>query len=448
MNTNHIVQSGTKWSIGNGQGIDLWNDWWCGEGPLAKKFPGNHVNTGSKVSDIMGDNQTWFLDNISHIIDRDTSELINNIYLVGFTSESDQPCWTHAGNGIFSASSAYEFICKEGSDLSGWKWLWKLKVPSKLKTFTWLILLNKLPTNELRNHRGLCQSGLCPRCNLEIEDINHLFRGCPKAKDFWSLFRSSQWLSKDLDCPILDWITRNLKSTKISGIGNNIPWSCIFLAIIWQIWKDRNRKSFDNFDIPSTVSFKATISYANEIQEAFKSLLTMRLGKPALTRWFPSPTGLKLNTDGSWYITSQKAGCGGLFRDKDGNWIFGYYGKIIWETSLAAELWAIYRGLTIILEKNMQNVVIESDSLMAVNLINEEFEGSHPQSNMIYETRALKSRTGAILNHISRNANECADHLARLGAEQNEHLVLMDTMPLSLHECWNRDRLGLRKVLD
>lgn len=37
--TNHIVQSGTKWSIGNGQGIDLWNDWWCGEGPLAKKIP-------------------------------------------------------------------------------------------------------------------------------------------------------------------------------------------------------------------------------------------------------------------------------------------------------------------------------------------------------------------------------------------------------------------------
>ncbi|KAH7859313.1 hypothetical protein Vadar_034482 [Vaccinium darrowii] len=132
----------------------------------------------------------------------------------------------------------------------------------------------------------------------------------------------------------------------------------------------------------------------------------------------------------------------------EGEWVLGYCGKLIWETSLAAELWAIYRGLTIILEKNMPNVTIESDSLMAVNLIKTDVEGCHPQSNMIFETKALKQRTGATLSHVSRSANECADHLARLGAEQEEHLVVMDVMPLSMREFWNRDRLGLRRVLD
>lgn len=96
----------------------------------------------------------------------------------------------------------------------------------------------------------------------------------------------------------------------------------------------------------------------------------------------------------------------------------------------------------------MQNVAVESDSLMAVNLINEEFDGCHPQSNMIFETKALKTRTGASLSHVPRSANECADHLARLGAEQNEHLFVLDTMSLSIREFWNRDRLGLRHILD
>lgn len=100
--------------------------------------------------------------------------------------------------------------------------------------------------------------------------------------------------------------------------------------------------------------------------------------------------------------------------------------------------------------EKMENVTIESNSLVAINLINEDFDGCHPQSNMIFETKALKTRMGATLIHISRSANECADHLARLGAEQNDHLVVLDVMPLSLslREFWNRDRLGLRHVLD
>lgn len=160
--------------------------------------------------------------------------------------------------------------------------------------------------------------------------------------------------------------------------------------------------------------------------------LDRALSNPEWRMQFPEV--LKLNIDGCWYIMNQKAGCGGLFRDNEGEWILGFYGKLIWETSLVAELWAIYRGLTIILEKNMQNVTIESDSLVVVNLINEDFDGCHPQSNMIFETKALKTQTGATLTHIPHSANECADHLARLGAELNEHLVVMDELPLSLRE--------------
>lgn len=48
-NTHKFIQQGTKWKIGNGNDIDLWKDWWCGDCPLASKFPGHHVNLGMKV---------------------------------------------------------------------------------------------------------------------------------------------------------------------------------------------------------------------------------------------------------------------------------------------------------------------------------------------------------------------------------------------------------------
>ncbi|KAI8547809.1 hypothetical protein RHMOL_Rhmol07G0224500 [Rhododendron molle] len=58
----------------------------------------------------------------------------------------------------------------------------------------------------------------------------------------------------------------------------------------------------------------------------------------------------------------------------------GYHGRVHCSSSLEAELWRIYKGLEIILEKKLENVQIEVDSLIAVNLIKEGDAGAHPQS--------------------------------------------------------------------
>ncbi|XP_028093436.1 uncharacterized protein LOC114293550 [Camellia sinensis] len=59
---------------------------------------------------------------------------------------------------------------------------------------------------------------------------------------------------------------------------------------------------------------------------------------------------LKLYTDGSRRVGGD-GGFGGLIRDERGTWVCGYYGKLHSGTSLEAELWAVYKGLTIILQK-------------------------------------------------------------------------------------------------
>lgn len=53
-----------------------------------------------------------------------------------------------------------------------------------------------------------------------------------------------------------------------------------------------------------------------------------------------------------------------------------------------------------------------------------------------------------VLAHTYRSANQCADHLARTGVEQNVELVFAIYIPLSPREFVIRDSLNIRQVPD
>lgn len=81
-------------------------------------------------------------------------------------------------------------------------------------------------------------------------------------------------------------------------------------------------------------------------------------------------------------------------------------------------------------------------------MINEGNPDNHPQSVIINDAHVLLNRTGTTLTHIYRNANQCADQLTRLGAEQNENLVVVVDIPISVREYLIRDSLNIRQLLD
>ncbi|KAI8568481.1 hypothetical protein RHMOL_Rhmol02G0203400 [Rhododendron molle] len=109
---------------------------------------------------------------------------------------------------------------------------------------------------------------------------------------------------------------------------------------------------------------------------------------------------VKLNMDGCWYESN---GRGGLFRDQNGEWIMGYYGRKDFSSSLEAELWSIFKGLEIVLERKLKNVKIKSDSLTVVNLINEGNPTFHPQSVVINDAHQLMARTDTPIGPIYRS---------------------------------------------
>lgn len=150
----------------------------------------------------------------------------------------------------------YDLINLEDSDLKGRSWFWKLKIPYKFKTFLWLVFHKRLPTNQLKASRGIASSDLCLRCNANPEDLDHLFRGCLKVMGLWALFRKGCWLRDGLESPVSDWKSHNLKIKRISGILSDVSWSLLFAVSLWQIWKDRNWKSFDDRDIQRLLASK------------------------------------------------------------------------------------------------------------------------------------------------------------------------------------------------
>ncbi|KAI8551902.1 hypothetical protein RHMOL_Rhmol06G0223200 [Rhododendron molle] len=199
-----------------------------------------------------------------------------------------------------------------------------------------------------------------------------------------------------------------MRSKREVGIGNSIPWHIVFVTSLFCKFGriDTKKKKIENVDILPSVSAWIIISYSQEIVQAFKSPLLCDPHTTCLNSLSkPLEGAIKLNTDGCWYEAYGRGGFGGLFQDHNGDWIVGYYGKGAFTSSLEADIWSVHKGLEIILERKLENVKIESDSLNVVNLINEGNPNLHPQSVMINETHHLTDRTNTTIGHTYRTTN-------------------------------------------
>ncbi|KAG8382401.1 hypothetical protein BUALT_Bualt05G0073500 [Buddleja alternifolia] len=98
--------------------------------------------------------------------------------------------------------------------------------------------------------------------------------------------------------------------------------------------------------------------------------LVCRTGKPE-TSWNSPPKGwVKLNTDGSFWSTTNRATAGGLLRNDMGHWLWGFSRNLGQNSITLAELTGIRDGLNIAWEHRVEKIIIESDSEVAIKLIN------------------------------------------------------------------------------
>ena len=80
--------------------------------------------------------------------------------------------------------------------------------------------------------------------SLGLEDMEHLFRRCPISIEYWNKIKGRRWISLNYDMPLTDWILENLNSKQ--SMESGLPWYTIFSVMLWQTWKDKNEKIFNN----------------------------------------------------------------------------------------------------------------------------------------------------------------------------------------------------------
>ena len=84
--------------------------------------------------------------------------------------------------------------------------------------------------------------------------------------------------------------------------------------------------------------------------------------------------------------------------------------------SLHAELMGLKVRLQALMDKGCNRVLVETDSSQATQLINGYPDVDHPHLQLILHCKVLPANNWlCTINYIPRNANACADVLAKLG---------------------------------
>lgn len=164
-----------------------------------------------------------------------------------------------------------------------------------------------------------------------------------------------------------------------------------------------------------------------------------------LVSWeYPHCGTLKFNMDGS-RGNNGNATSGGVLRDDAGRWVSGFARNLGCATITFAELYAIFDALRISKRLHIQCLVVESDSIVAVDLVRSSVTPEHQHASLVRTIRQMLSFEGwdCQLRHVFREANGVADWLANFAHTLPKSLVEFDSCP---PECIARFMVDMRGI--
>ncbi|EEF38773.1 conserved hypothetical protein [Ricinus communis] len=151
-------------------------------------------------------------------------------------------------------------------------------------------------------------------------------------------------------------------------------------------------------------------------EDSYKSLTLQRpLRSVVMVQGLPPSLGrVKVNIDGSVKLINGLASAGGLIRNTEGSWLFGFTHKLGSCSPLGAEFWGVLDGLRLAWDKG---------------------------------TKAPIARHWSITcTHACREANVCADWSAELAHDSTLEVNILDCLPADLLQLLLGDALGVGRL--
>ncbi|GKU87267.1 hypothetical protein SLEP1_g1697 [Rubroshorea leprosula] len=323
-----------------------------------------------------------------------------------------------------------------------WRWIWNLRCTERVKFFIWLLRRGRVLTNSVRFDRHIASSPMCPRCEQATETPIHLLRDCYYSRLVWEVsdYLPSDFFHLDFD----SWLFKNSVHSHSLGSSQS-TWASLFPVVLWSLWKSRNKLVFDGKWIAPQTVFQQAKSLAFETVLVLNSSVLSPLPREhRWVRWLPpDPPFLKLNTDGSRSHQSRRACAGGLIRDHQGHWIHGFTVNIGATSSFIAELWGCREGLRLALSLGIQHLILEMDSLMAVQLIQARKIGNGSFSVLLADILVLSDAfTDCLVQHTLREGNAAADYMAALGHNSTPGITIFQDPPVGISMIMHGDCVG------
>lgn len=137
------MEKGSRWRVGTVSSIFVYQDRWIPRPSSFKAYSPPVLNGGYMVSDLKLPSRRWNEDLILNSFHQDDASAILSI-LCSLSHRADSLCWHPKKMGIFLVKSAYHLSCsvardsvasglRLGSSESWWKYLWRMKLPTKVK---------------------------------------------------------------------------------------------------------------------------------------------------------------------------------------------------------------------------------------------------------------------------------------------------------------------------
>jgi hypothetical protein len=237
-----------SFKVSNGKSTHFWEDTWLGDKPLAQQYPSLFSIVKRKqvmVASMLGHNPlniAFHRSLTGNKWDR-WLHLVNRLMAVTLSSEQDKFVWSLTTSGAFTVKSMY-LDYMNGHTKYFKKFIWKTKLPLKIKIFMWFFHTKVILTKDNLLKRNW------------NDNTSYCFCECPLAKIIWRLVHMTFGLSPPKNVKNLfgNWLVGiDKRDVKLIRVG--------VCAIIWAIWNARNDHVFNRPRAPSFLQVIPMASY-------------------------------------------------------------------------------------------------------------------------------------------------------------------------------------------
>lgn len=421
---------GFRWVLGDGGTIIAHRDPWlrgkenlCVEDQDLNRFRTEKVNHYFRPN-----TKTWDEDRLR--LDFNSSDAIAILGTrIPQNGKPDRLAWNASSDGHYSVKSAYHFWQNQNTQAlrttqsGGWKRLWQIHVPHKVKKFLWRFCKNTLPVRTLLRTKGVMVPILCPLCNRDMVHKLHVFFDCIYAEQCWQNVGLNFDMSTVEHAPT--WLLRKLETETFDNLNK-------IATVLWGTWMAQNKKIWEDKWVPPDMAVEWSLKHIKEWRNAVSVVQGVKVNtrNPSHAcnqddiKWkHPDAGHLKLNVDASVFMDSGSFSIGMVLRDHNGLFLKGKTMRFPGNVQVfEAEAVGVHEALLEAASSVSQPLIIETDSLMVVQALQKRRQYQTEVGSTLEACQdILASKTSFRISHVRKLANKAAHLLARVPCSLNSY---------------------------